>query len=125
MSPTKKNIIELCTEAAAYSSASPHDFLLAAMHGEPISQTVTREVYDDSGDCIGVELSSVPVYPSPKDRIDCAKALLPYTMPRLSVQVVQNSTDVGETLRSIKELSDEQLYAQIQALAYNDDDTPR
>ena len=121
-------IIELCTEAAEYTSSSPHDFILAAMQGNPINQTVTREVYDDEGNCIGVELTSVPVYPSPKDRLECAKALLPYTMARLSVQVVQQSTDSNETLENIKALSDEQLFAQLQALQNSlgiDDDSTR
>ena len=114
--PKAPTIIELCTEAAEYTSSSPHDFILAAMQGKPINQTVTREVYDDDGNCIGVELTSIPVYPSPKDRLECAKALLPFTMPRLSVQVVQQSADSNETLANIKALSDEQLFDQLRAL---------
>ena len=124
--PKAPTIIELCTEAAEYTSSSPHDFILAAMQGKPINQTITREVYDDDGQCIGVELTSVPVYPSPKDRLECAKALLPYTMARLSVQVVQQSADSNETLAHIKALSDEQLLDQMRALQSElSDDTPR
>jgi len=114
--PKSPTIIELCTEAAEYTSSSPHDFILAAMQGKPINQTITREVYDDDGQCIGVELTSVPVYPSPKDRLECAKALLPYTMARLSVQVVQQSADSNETLANIKALSDTQLFEQLRTL---------
>ena len=66
----------------------PHEFLARVARGEPIASRKMAVKYDDDGYEIGREWVPAIVYPSLKERIDCAKAAAPFLAPRLAVQII-------------------------------------
>lgn len=100
----KTILTELAKAEAALAGILPHQFLLAIVRGEPITQRYTVDIRDENGVVVEQHIYEKDVYPSMEARTEAAKAAAPYYAPRLATQVVTLNNP-----NQMSHLTDEQI----------------
>jgi hypothetical protein len=89
----KKDKIELLETASRTGYTDIYAFLCDIALGKTFKHPQIDILWDDSGNEISREVSFVDVVPEVHDRLDVAKALLPYVKAKLAPMVVEQRTD--------------------------------